>query len=186
MNSSHRHHFGPWMRHMASVPKGFLRYFVLKLLAEKPRSGSEIMNKIEERTEGHWKPSPGSIYPLLAWLQGKGYTKEASDQEPGMKRYALTDEGKAFLEEHVKRRKEIRERFGAFRPPFHIFQWLNSYPEKAEELLEAGKSLMKASWSLLDNLREKYREEAATQAKEVIKQATEKLNEISKKLEQAG
>ncbi|UCD26895.1 MAG: PadR family transcriptional regulator [Candidatus Bathyarchaeota archaeon] len=173
------------MRHVASVPKGFLKYSVLKLLDEKPRAGSEIMNEIEIKTEGNWKPSPGSIYPLLAWLQDKGYTKEAPDQEPGMKRYTLTDEGKAFLEEHVKRRKEIRERFGAFRPPFHRFPWFNSYPEKAQELLEAGKSFMKASWNLLDNLREKYTEDAATQAKEVIKQATEKLNEIAKKLEQA-
>ncbi|MDH5448874.1 MAG: PadR family transcriptional regulator [Candidatus Bathyarchaeota archaeon] len=185
MNCSHRHHFGRWMRHMASVPKGFLKYSVLKLLDEKSRSGSEIMNEIESKTEGRWKPSPGSIYPLLAWLQEKGYTKEAPDQEPGMKRYTLTDEGKAFLEEHVKRRKEIQERFGAFRPPFYRFPWLNSYPEKAKELLEAGKSFMKASWSLLDKLREKYTEEAATQAKEVFKQATEKLNEIAKKLEQA-
>jgi len=170
---------------MASVPKGFLKYSVLKLLDEKPRSGSEIMNEIESKTEGRWKPSPGSIYPLLAWLQDKGYTTEAPNQEPGMKRYTLTDEGKAFLEEHVKRREEIRERFGAFRPPFYRFPWLNSYPEKAQELLEAGKSFMKASWSLLDKLREKYTEEAATQAKEVFKQATEKLNEIAKKLEQA-
>ncbi|UCE57770.1 MAG: PadR family transcriptional regulator [Candidatus Bathyarchaeota archaeon] len=170
---------------MASVPKGFLKYSVLKLLDEKPRAGSEIMNEIEIKTEGNWKPSPGSIYPLLAWLQDKGYTKEAPDQEPGMKRYTLTDEGKAFLEEHVKRRKEIRERFGAFRPPFHRFPWFNSYPEKAQELLEAGKSFVKASWNLLDSLREKYTEDAATQAEEVIKQATEKLNEIAKKLEQA-
>ena len=167
---------------MASVPKGFLKYSVLKLLDEQPRSGSEIMNEIESKTEGHWKPSPGSIYPLLAWLQDKGYTKEAPDQEPGMKRYILTDEGKAFLEEHVKRRKEIRERFDAFRPPFHRFPWFNAYPEKAQELLEAGKSFMKASWDLLDNLREKYTEEAATRAKEVFKQATEKLKEISEKL----
>ncbi len=170
---------------MASVPKGFLKYSVLKLLDEKPQSGSEIMNEIERKTEGRWKPSPGSIYPLLAWLQDKGYTKEAPDQEPGMKRYTLTDEGKAFLQEHIKRRKEIQERFGAFRPPFHRFPWLNSYPEKAKELLEAGKSFMKASWNLLDSLREEYSEEAATRAKEVIKNAAEKLNEIAKKLEQA-
>ena len=186
MNCSRRHHFGPWMRHMASVPKGFLKYSVLKLLNEKPRSGSEIMSEIKSKTEGRWKPSPGSIYPLLAWLQDKGYTKEVSDQDPGMKRYTLTDEGKAFLQEHVKRKKELREKFGAFRPPFHRFPWLNSYPKEAKELLETGKSFMKASWNLLDNLREKYSEEIATQAKEVLKQATEKLNEITKKLEQAN
>ena len=184
MNCPHPHHFGPWMRHMASVPKGFLKYSVLKLLDEKPLSGSEIMNEIETKTDGRWKPSPGSIYPLLAWLQEKGYTKEISNQEPGMKRYTLTDEGKAFLKEHLKKRIEIRERFDAFRPLFHRFPWFNSYPEKAQELLEEGKSFMKASWKLLDNLREKYTEEAVTQAKEVFKQATEKLNEISKKLEQ--
>jgi DNA-binding PadR family transcriptional regulator len=143
------------------------------------------MSELENKTGGHWKPSPGSIYPLLAWLQEKGYTKEALDQEPGMKRYVLTDEGKEYLEEHKKRGKEIRERFRAFRPPFHKFPWSNSYPEEAKELLEVGKSFIKASWNLLDNLREKYTEEAATQAREVIKQATEKINEITKKLETA-
>jgi len=168
---------------MASVPKGFLKYSVLKLLDEKSRSGSEIMKEIENKTEGRWKPSPGSIYPLLAWLQEKGFTKEVTEQEPGMKRYRLTEQGKALLEEHGKRRKEIRERFGAFRPPFLRFPWFNSYPEKAQELLEAGKSFIKASWNLLDNLREKYSEEAVIQAKEAVKQATEKLNDITKKLE---
>ena len=183
MCGSHHHHFAHWMRHMASVPKGFLKYSVLKLLDEEPRSGSEIMNEIENKTEGRWKPSPGSIYPLLAWLQEKGYTKETKEQEPGMKRYTLTEQGKTLLEEHGKRRKEIRERFGAFRPPFYRFPWLNSYPEKAQELFEEGRNFMKASWKLLDNLREKYSEEAIKQAKEAIKQATEKLNEIAEKLE---
>ena len=180
----HKHRFGHWMRHMASVPKGYLKYSVLRLLSEKSLSGSEIMSKIEKETEGRWKPSPGSIYPLLAWLQDKGYTRIASDQEPGMKRYVLTEEGKAFLEEHVRRRKDIQERFGGFRPPFFMFNHFNSHPEKTNELLEVGKGFMKASWNLMNNLREKYTEEAATQAKVVIKQATEKLNDISKTLEQ--
>ena len=183
INHPHKPHFRHWMRHMASVPKGFLKYNVLKLLNEKPLSGSEIMTEIEKETQGHWKPSPGSVYPLLAWLQEKKYTKEIPNQEPGIKRYTLTQEGKAFLEEHVERKKEIRNKFGAFRPPFQMFPWLKPYPEKAQELLDEGKNFMKASWKLLDNLREKYTEEAATQAKEVLKQATEKINEITKKLE---
>ncbi|MBS7627233.1 PadR family transcriptional regulator, partial [Candidatus Bathyarchaeota archaeon] len=54
-----------WLRHTAMVPKGFLRYKVLKLLKEKPMAGSEIMGVIEEQTGGYWRPSPGSIYPLL-------------------------------------------------------------------------------------------------------------------------
>jgi DNA-binding PadR family transcriptional regulator len=167
---------------MASVPKGFLRYYVLRLLNEKPMSGSEIMSEIEKRTDGRWKPSPGSIYPLIAWLQDNGYAKEVSDQEAGIKRYILTDQGKAFLQEHAKRREELRERFGFFAPPFPGLLWFNSYPEKTRELVKAGKKLMMAGWNLLDSLREKYSEEAVTEAKEAIEQAAEKLNEIAKNL----
>jgi DNA-binding PadR family transcriptional regulator len=169
---------------MASVPKGFLKYSVLKMLDEKSRSGSEIMQEIEDKTEGKWKPSPGSIYPLLNWLLEKGYTKEAANQESGMKRYALTDEGKAFLAEHLKKRKEIRERFGSFRAPFHGFPWFNSHPEKTKELLQSGKKFVIASWKLLDNLREKYSEEAAIKAKEIIDNTTQKLKEMTEKLEE--
>ena len=65
-----------------------------------------------------------------------------------------------------------------------MFNKSNSHPENTNELIKAGKGFMKASWNLMNNLREKYTEEVATQAKEVINQATEKLNEINKKLEQ--
>jgi len=171
-----------WMRHMASVPKGFLRYYVLRLLNEKSMSGSEIMNEIGKRTDGRWKPSPGSIYPLIAWLQDKGYAKEVPEQEVGIKRYSLTDEGKLFLQEHIKRKEELRERFGFLMPPFSGLPWFNCYPEKTRKLVEAGKKLMMAGWNLLDSLREKYSEEVVTEAKEVIEQAAEKLNEIAKKL----
>ena len=175
----HIHPFGRWMRHMASVPKGFLRYYVLRLLSKKPMSGSEIMNEIEKRTDGRWKPSPGSIYPLLAWLQDKGYAKEVPEQEAGIKRYTLTDQGKAFLQEHVKRKEELRKKFGFFTPP-----WFNFYPKETRELMEAGKKLVMAGWNLMDSLREKYSEEVATEAKEVIERAAEKLNEIARKLKQ--
>ena len=90
------------MKRTASVPRGLLRFLVLKFLAEKPMSGAEIVEVIERETGGKWKPSPGSIYPLLAWLQDKGYTSESSTVESGMKRYVLTDRGKQFFEEQVK------------------------------------------------------------------------------------
>ncbi len=174
---------------MASVPKGFLRYYMLRLLNEKPISGSEIMNEIEKRTNGRWKPSPGSIYPLITWLQHKGYAQEIPEQEAGTKRYTLTDQGKAFLQEHIKRKEELRERFGFLMPPFPLppfpgLSWSNFYPEKTRELVEAGKKLMMAGWNLFDSLREKYSEEIATEAKEVIEQAAEKIDEIARKLKQ--
>jgi DNA-binding PadR family transcriptional regulator len=167
---------------MAAVPKGFLRYYVLRLLSEKPMSGSEIMSEIGERTHGCWKPSPGSIYPLLAWLQEKGYSKEVPEQESGIKRYALTDQGKAFLEEHVKRKQELRRRIGFFAPPFLGSPWFNHFPKETRELVESGKKLVMSSWTLLDSLREKYSEDAVAKATEVLEQAAKKIEEITEKL----
>ncbi len=94
--------FGQWMKRTAGVPRGLLRFLVLKFLSEKPMSGAEIVEVIERETGGKWKPSPGSIYPLLAWLQDNSYTKELSTVESGMKFYILTEEGKKFFEEQVK------------------------------------------------------------------------------------
>ena len=90
------------MRRMAIVPKGFIRFQVLELLGEKPMSGSELMSEIEDRTGGLWRPSPGSIYPLLTWLLDEGYVRETPPEGNGMKRYALTDKGKMLLEEEKK------------------------------------------------------------------------------------
>lgn len=106
------------MRRTASVPRGLLRFLVLKLLAEKPLSGVEIVDVIEKETGGKWKPSPGSIYPLLAWLQDKGYTIESSTLESGMKRYVLTDKGKEFFKEQVKFGQKFLEKLEWLAPMF--------------------------------------------------------------------
>jgi len=182
MRELHNHHPYRWMRHMASVPKGYLKYNVMKLLDQQPMSGSELMSTIEKQTEGQWKPSPGSVYPLLAWLQDKGYTKIEDSQEQIIKRYSLTAEGKAFLQELVERKNEVRNRFGGFRSSF-MAPWMNFYPENTKELFDSGKNFMKANWHLLDKLRKKHTEEAIKQAKEVIDKATSQIKKITKELE---
>jgi DNA-binding PadR family transcriptional regulator len=176
--------FKHWMRHMAMVPKGFLRYHVLKLLDTKPMSGSEIMSEIEEKTNGCWRPSPGSIYPLLAWLQDKGYIKEVEEKEVGIKRYTLTSKGKTFLEEHEKRREELRKRFEHFGPgpAFMGPMWFEFYPEKAKELRKATKNLAIAVWNLRDKLRRECSEEAVEDARKVLEEAAKKIEEIAEKL----
>ena len=90
------------LKQTSGVPKGLLQLLVLKLLAEKALAGAEIVKEIEEETSGFWKPSPGSIYPLLAKLHDKGYTNESWIENNGMKQYILTDEGKTFFEKQVK------------------------------------------------------------------------------------
>ncbi len=176
--------FRHWMKHMAMVPKGFLRYKVLRLLDEKPMSGSEIMVEIERQTEGRWKPSPGSIYPLLSWLQDKGYIKEAAEQEAGIKRYELTDQGKSFLQEHIKKRDEIRKRFEHFGPGpgFMGPMWFEFYPERAKELRRATRDLAVAVWSLRDKLRQNYSEEVADEARKALEEAAAKIENMIRKM----
>ncbi len=169
---------------MAMVPKGFLRYEVLKLLNEKPMSGSEMMGEIEKRTDGRWRPSPGSIYPLLAWLQDKGYIKDADGQEAGVKRYELTESGTALLAAHDRRRDEMRKRFAHFGPGpgFLGPMWFEFYPEKARELRKATKNLVVAVWQLRDQLREEYSEKVVEEAAKALEETAKKIEEISKRL----
>ncbi len=90
-------------RHFAAVPKGFLRWQVLELLAQQPLSGAELMDQLEKLTGGIWRPSPGSICPLLAWMCERGYI-QAGEQG----RYSLTQKGREQLEEF----RSFSERFG--------------------------------------------------------------------------
>lgn len=175
--------FRHWMRHTAMVPKGFLRFHVLRMLGEKPMSGSEIMSEIEKQTEGRWRPSPGSIYPLLEWLQDQGYVRQADGQETGVKRYALTESGKGFLQEHEKKREEMRGRFKHFGPGpgFMGPMWFEFYPEKAGELRKATKNLALAVWNLRDQLRHEYSEKVAEDAAKVLEDAAKRIEELAKK-----
>ncbi len=144
-------------------------------------SGSEIVQEIEKRTDGCWKPSPGSIYPLLAWLQERGFVKEALDREVGIKRYTLTKQGKELFEEHLKRSQEFPRRFQIFPPPM----WFRFFPEKAQDLREATRGLALAILDLRDRLQQEYSEEGVNDAKEALEEATRKIERIIKKWEEA-
>jgi len=176
------HPFKRWIRHTASVPKGFLRYYVLKLLKEKPMSGSKIMEEIERETGGHWKPSPGSIYPLLAWLQDNGYTKEIPTEESGIKRYKLTEQGENFFEEQVKLKERVQKKLEFLAPPFFGGFWFNSHPEKLRELREPVKRFARALFNLRITLQENFTEQALKEVEGFLNSTSEKIEEISKKL----
>jgi len=85
----------------SGVPRGLLRFLVLNMLAKEPMSGVEIVEVIKKETGDRWIPSSGSVYPLLAWLQDKGFTKEIPSEQIGIKRYALTAKGKAFFKKQI-------------------------------------------------------------------------------------
>jgi DNA-binding PadR family transcriptional regulator len=77
--------------------RGDIRTAALLLLAEEPRNGYEIMQLVEERSEGVWRPSPGSVYPALAQLEDEGLIR--SEEADGRKVFAITDAGNALLAE---------------------------------------------------------------------------------------
>jgi DNA-binding PadR family transcriptional regulator len=90
------------------VPKGFLRHITLQLLRQNPMSGSEIMEQIQEYTD--WRPSPGSVYPLLSMLQDEGLIKPFSDTDPSIKRFTLTDAGIKETDELAEHSHLMRNR----------------------------------------------------------------------------
>jgi DNA-binding PadR family transcriptional regulator len=69
--------------------RGGLRYFVIYLLKTKPMNGMELMNAMESNSMGFWRPSPGSIYPLLDHLSKENLVSKRPDGK-----YELTEEGK--------------------------------------------------------------------------------------------
>jgi DNA-binding PadR family transcriptional regulator len=67
------------------------------LLAEEPRNGYQLMQAIEERSKGLWRPSPGSVYPTLAQLEDEGLIRSVESQ--GARRFEITDAGREHLED---------------------------------------------------------------------------------------
>ena len=73
--------------------RGDVRAAVLALLAERPMHGYEMIKELEERTEGAWTPSAGSIYPTLQMLEDEGLIR--GEERDGKRRFALTETGSA-------------------------------------------------------------------------------------------
>ncbi len=93
--------FGPRGRGR-KARRGDIRTAALLLLAEEPRNGYQIMQEVEERSDGVWRPSPGSVYPALAQLEDEGLIR--STEQEGRKAYAITDEGREVVQERGSER----------------------------------------------------------------------------------
>jgi DNA-binding PadR family transcriptional regulator len=101
---------------------GDLRFVILKLIAEQPSHGYELIKAVEQSAGGAYSPSPGVIYPTLTLLEELGYVT-ATDEPGGKKLYTITPEGEAFLktnDNHVgglfARMAEVASQSAAFSP----------------------------------------------------------------------
>jgi len=84
----HRHH--GWFGAM-QAQRGDMKPIILNVLAEKPMHGYEIIRQLEEKSEGLWRPSPGSVYPTLQLLEDEDLV--TSVEENGKKVYTITEKG---------------------------------------------------------------------------------------------
>ena len=80
---------------------GELRLVLLRLIADQPRHGYDLIRAIEELTHGSYAPSPGIVYPTLTLLQDMGLIEEAGADGP-RKAFAATADGRALLEEKAE------------------------------------------------------------------------------------
>ena len=85
---------------MRMFAAGDLRFVVLKLLAEKPSHGYELIKSIQERLGGTYSPSPGVVYPMLTMLEEMGHATVTA--EGARKLYAITEAGQQSLAENEK------------------------------------------------------------------------------------
>jgi DNA-binding PadR family transcriptional regulator len=76
--------------------RGNVRAAILALLAERPMHGYEMIQEIEARTEGVWRPSPGSVYPTLQLLEDESLV--TSEEQGGKRLFKLTETGRAEAE----------------------------------------------------------------------------------------
>ena len=88
---------------------GELRLVLLKLIADQPRHGYDLIRAVEELTGGGYAPSPGVVYPTLTLLQDMSFIEEAAGDGP-RKPFQITAEGTAHLEENSDDVAELFER----------------------------------------------------------------------------
>jgi len=115
-------HFFRAERHSRLFEKGDLKYVILDLLKDKPMHGYEVIRALEERFQGFYTPSAGSVYPTLQLLEDMGYV--SSEDQDGKKVYTITDSGKEFLGERKETIDKIKSHMrewwcGSSREEFH-------------------------------------------------------------------
>jgi DNA-binding PadR family transcriptional regulator len=88
--------------------RGDVRAAILALLAEKPFNGYQIIQELEQRSQGAWRPSPGSVYPTFQQLEDEGLV--ATESTGSGRVYRLTELGERYVKEHED---EVREPWAA-------------------------------------------------------------------------
>lgn len=160
-----RHH-----RNRIGFPRGLLHHIALILLKSGPMSGSELTDKIEEYTE--WRPSPGSMYPLLSNLQDTEMIEPHEDGEAGIKRFNLTEKGRGELEAHGHHEEVFRKRNRNIRKMY--WRLLKNMPEEVYDSFGGLIDELDSTWDSID-------ESEVTRFKEILDNTKAELNKMGNK-----
>lgn len=144
---------------------GELRLVLLRLIADEPRHGYELIKALEDITGGDYSPSPGTIYPTLSLLEDEGAIKQAAGDET-RKAYEVTDAGTTELEERADEVEAIMERLAAHgeqRKPF------------------ASPEMFRAAGNLASVLKNKAR--SGKLDEDAMREIVDLIDELAKKIE---
>jgi DNA-binding PadR family transcriptional regulator len=156
---------------------GSLRLYLLRLLAEEPRHGYEVIRLLRDRFMGVYSPSPGTIYPRLARLEEEGLVTH--DEVDGRKVYRITEAGREELRSRSDELDELEEELSASVSDIvrevreDVRQTVRSL---REELTWAARESRRMSRDLDADLRERARQ-AGQEAKDQARQAREQARE---------
>lgn len=92
-NHSHEDHGGPPWHHGGRMRRGDIRTALLAVLGEGAGHGYDLIQRLEEKSEGAWRPSPGSVYPTLQLLEDEGLVRSTEREDKRV--YEVTDAGRA-------------------------------------------------------------------------------------------
>ena len=137
-----RHAYGPpWGPPFGRGPRarrGDVRAAILVLLDEELRNGYGLMQEIESRSNGAWRPSPGSVYPALSQLEDEGLVR--AHESGGRKQFELTDEGGTYVSEHADELGTPWEEVGGGEPVGELRTLVFAVGAAVMQVVQAGSS----------------------------------------------
>ncbi|HMK85611.1 MAG TPA: PadR family transcriptional regulator [Steroidobacteraceae bacterium] len=180
------HRFGGWFMGGGELGgRGFamgrklssadLQLLILRLLADKPHHGYEIIKALEERSNGFYAPSPGMVYPALTYLEEIGHATVETDGP--RKRYHITDSGREYLAEHRAATDALLAQFSRVAERMaHLRRAMRSEEARenaADEEHQGSKALRRARRALKSALADKWDSSSEEQERvaEILKRA---------------
>ena len=152
---------GNWPK-VLQAGRGNIKPIILQALSEKPMHGYEIIQHFAKRSGGHWRPSPGSVYPTLRKLESEGCV--IAKEVGGKTQFYVTPKGRRLAEEQST-----------------VNPWEGI---KHPELLAKIGPLMREFMPLMHQLAMNGSEVEAERATAIVKDATNKLKALRKEIKE--